>query len=495
MDSLLSTKTSSNPSKSRTTLPSGFENLFQNLKARAISHRHDSFENRADRLKKIEQLILKAREPLKVALAADFGKPYLETDLSEILPTLLELGHAKDNLKSWMSCQKVPTPVRLVGTHSEIRPEPKGVVLIFGPWNYPFSLVINPLIAALAAGNTVVIKPSELCPANSNLLKRLVEEFFDPSEVCVVEGDSTVSQKLLELPFDHIFFTGSERVGKLVYQAAARRLTPVTLELGGKSPVVIDESFSIKTAAERICWGKFINSGQTCIAPDFVCLPQARVPEFINHCLEQIKLLFGETESARSLCPDLSKIINENNLERLKGYLKKLHPATEEILCGGLNHCTENYFPPTLVKTSKWDSSLMIEEIFGPILTIIPYDSKETLVGKLQSLPKPLALYVFSKSQEFQDFFINNVPSGGVCINHVVIHIMNPNLPFGGIGSSGMGAYHGEAGFWTFSHARSVMSQSPWVPSLVDSLKPPYDKKSAKIITDFNIKLGSGIKL
>jgi aldehyde dehydrogenase (NAD+) len=441
--------------------------------ARSRIAKRTALERRA-KLLALREAIQIRRSKLAEALECDFGKSAAEVELSEIFTTLTELNYAIKNVARWMRPKKVWAPLALIGTSGEVRREPKGVVLIIGAWNYPFSLVIVPLLSAVAAGNCAILKPSELCPATSAVIRELVASVFEPDEVTVVEGGTEVTQELLGLRFDHIFFTGSTRIGTLVAQGAARNLIPVTLELGGKSPAILDETADLASAAERIAWGKFLNAGQTCVAPDYVLVPKSSYASFLKVlCAATTRMFPGP----RSTC----KIVTAGHYERLKTLLSAEVAQGSTIELGGSCEDEERRICPTILSGSSFASPLMKEEIFGPILPVIPYEEWEPVSQYLQSQPKALALYVFSHSESFVEKVLAQVPSGGCCINNTVVHLLNPRLPFGGVGQSGTGNYHGEYGFRTFSHERTVVRQR-WGNAL-KPLYPPYSHRVRTLIS------------
>lgn len=448
--------------------------LFLAQRSARIGAARQNLETRRARLVALKRAVQNSRVKLEEALASDFGKSAAEVELSEIFTTLAEIEHAIKYVGRWMRPRKVSAPLALIGTSGEVRYEPKGVVLIIGAWNYPFSLVLVPLIGALAAGNSAILKPSELCPATSRLLKDLIASAFEPDEAAVVEGGPEVTQELLRLPFDHIFFTGSTRVGTLVAEAAAKNLTPVTLELGGKSPAILDETADLAAAAERIAWGKFLNAGQTCVAPDYVLVPRLVYPQFLMALCSATTRMFP---GPRSTC----KIVTEGHYARLKTLLAAELTFGAKVELGGLCDDAERRIAPTVVSGSSFTSPLMKEEIFGPILPVIPYDEWAPTAEYLQSQPRALALYVFSHSEKFIEDTLAQIPSGGSCINNTVIHLLNPRLPFGGTGHSGMGNYHGEYGFKAFTHERTVVRQR-WGNAL-KPLYPPYSLRVRKLIS------------
>jgi aldehyde dehydrogenase (NAD+) len=366
-----------------------------------------------------------------------------------------------------VKARKVSLPLNQLPGSAWVQPEPLGVVLIIGPWNYPFQLMISPLIGAIAAGNCALLKPSELAPATSAVLAQLVQATFDPAHVALVEGGVETAQALLAEKFDHIFFTGGERIGKVVMQAAAQHLTPVTLELGGKSPCIIDTDINLEVAVRRLVWGKFLNAGQTCIAPDYLLVNEAIKPALVEALQQRLQQCYGDQPSQS---PDYSRIVNERQFDRLVGLLNQ-----GQVLAGGEHHRPDRYIAPTLIDQVTWDDPVMQEEIFGPILPILTYRRLEDAIAIIQQRPKPLALYLFSRDRQVQRQVLQNTTAGGVCINDVILQVAVWGLPFGGVGSSGMGAYHGKYSFDTLSHLKSVFKRPFWLD--MDWRYPPYADK------------------
>ena len=454
--------------------------LFRRQRANQAAVKRTSASQRAVKLEKLKEAIVAREKQIYDALYADFRKAPLESEISELVPCLTELKDAIKHVHKWMRPQRVPTPMTLVGTHSAIHYEPKGVVLIIGPWNYPFQLVIAPLIAAIAAGNCVIVKPSELTSHTSKLLVDLLGEVFTEDEVAVVEGDHLETQKLLALPFDHFFFTGSTRVGKIVAEAAARHLASSTLELGGKSPCVIDDSADLASSAKRIVWGKFVNSGQTCIAPDYLMVSEGRQQQLVDELKGAIGELYGATEADRRASPDLCRIINTRNYDRLKKMLDDTVKGGARVELGGESDAGERYISPTVLTNVSPDSAVMAEEIFGPILPILTYKNLDEVAPFITARDKPLALYVFGDNEHNVDSVIANTTAGGTCVNNTLIHFANHNLPFGGVGASGSGNYHGFFGFKAFSHERAVLRQGRL--DIANQLYPPYTPKVKKML-------------
>ncbi len=424
-------------------------------------------ETRKKRLHSLKKAIQGHEESIFKALKEDLGKSSFESYLTESGFILEEIKLVSKKLSCWSRPKKVSTPLNLFPGQSTIRPEPYGVVLIISPWNYPFQLCLSPLIGAIAAGNRVVLKPSEYAPHTTSVIEKIIREVFLPEEVLVSSGGVEKTQELLKYSFDYIFFTGSTEVGKFVMKAAADHLTPLTLELGGKSPCLIDSSAHIDLAAKRCVWGKFLNAGQTCVAPDFVLIPRALQDQFVERVKFYLDSFYG-TNPIES--PDYPRIINERHFDRLMGLL-----MPEKTVLGGENLRSALFLAPTVMKDVEWKDQVMQEEIFGPILPIIPFDHLEETVEKISKLPKPLAFYFFSENRSLIDEIMSKISFGGGCVNDTIIHLANPHLPFGGVGQSGMGSYHGKKSFDTFSHYKSIFHQRTWIDN---SLRyPPYSGK------------------
>lgn len=440
---------------------------------------------RIEKLKKLKNKILEYKEDIHNAIRKDFKKPPTESDLTEIIPCLMELEDAISNLNSWMKPKPVESPLLLLpGANSKVIFEPKGQVLIISPWNYPFLLTIAPLISAISAGNTVMIKPSGNTANTSSIMKKMLSEIFSDEEVAVFEGSSAISTYLLEKRFDHIFFTGSTSVGRVVMQAAARHLTPVTLELGGKSPVVIDKKADLKLSAQKITWGKFINAGQTCVAPDYVLVHKSMESDFIKYAKESIANLYGKNEEEWINNLDFARIINERNHSRLVALVEDAKQKGANVEIGGKFDQNELYISPTIISNVPENCKLRQEEIFGPILPIIAYDHLDSAIEFINNMEKPLALYIFSSSVKTAEKIISQTSAGGTCINDVVVHVGNSNIPFGGVGESGMGNYHGIYGFKTFSHERGIVNQFN-LYNLTKILYPPYKNSNKEVIVNF----------
>jgi aldehyde dehydrogenase (NAD+) len=409
---------------------------------------------RLQNLERLQLMIHKYEREITEALYQDLHKSDFEAYATEIGFVLAEIRHARKHLRSWSKPVRVSTPLTHFGTRSRIYYEPYGVSLILSPWNYPFQLAIAPMVGAMAAGNCVILKPSEFAQHSSALLNHMITETFPKEYICVVEGDVQVGTALLEQKFDYIFFTGSTQVGKRVMEAAAKHLTPVTLELGGKSPCIVHSDANLKLAAKRIAWGKFLNAGQTCIAPDYV-LVQANVKdELIGQLKDAIQQLYGNLSS---VSPEYTHIVNERHFQRLLSYLQD-----GRIVMGGEVDPSKRFLAPTILDQVSWDAPVMQEEIFGPILPVLEYENIQDAIRMIQDRPKPLALYLFSDDSHIQEQIVRHISFGGGCINDTIFHIAQPNLPFGGVGDSGIGAYHGKHGFELFSHKKSVLKHTTW---------------------------------
>jgi aldehyde dehydrogenase (NAD+) len=404
---------------------------------------------RQQSLHRLKLAIQNRQQEILNALAADFGKPAFEGYTTEVGFVLDELTQTLKHLPEWCEPERVPTPLVHQPAESAIHVEPYGVVLIMAPWNYPFQLLIDPLIAAVAAGNCAVLKPSEFTPKTAALISQLITQCFDPGHVAVIEGGVAETQALLDHPFDYIFFTGSTAVGRLVMEKAARHLTPVTLELGGKSPCIVDQGVDLEMSARRIAWGKFLNAGQTCVAPDYLCVPRAEKALWIAALCQWILRFYGPDPAASA---DYPRIVNDSHFERLSHLMQ-----SGRIVSGGQTDARQRYIAPTLIDDVDWDSPLMQEEIFGPLLPVLSYDSLDELIERIAARPKPLALYFFSEHQAHQARILQELSFGGGCLNDTILHLANPHLPFGGVGASGMGACHGKYGFDTFSHRKSIL--------------------------------------
>lgn len=422
-------------------------------------------------LTKLRTLMIEREGKLLDALADDFAKPRTEAWLSELGFTVADIDHTLANLALWARPEKVATPVAFKPGRSEIHRDPLGVVCIIAPWNYPVQLLLVPMVAAIAAGNAVVVKPSELAPVTSGELTSLLQALDDPA-IAVVEGGVAETTALLAERFDHILYTGNSRVARIVMRAAAEHLTPVTLELGGKSPAIVSRKANIDVAARRIAWGKFLNSGQTCIAPDYVLVERPVHDRLVAAIGAQITEFYGADPQQS---PDFARIVNDVHFQRVE---KMLH--TGAVAVGGITDADTRYIAPTVLTGVTRDDPAMGEEIFGPVLPVIAVDSLDEAIEFVNADDKPLALYSFSEDDGENERVLAGATSGGACVNGTLMHISNPHLPFGGVGESGMGAYHGRFGFETFSHQRSVMTRSTRLDPPMTY--PPYTAKKEKLL-------------
>ncbi|CAN7745148.1 aldehyde dehydrogenase [Paenibacillus sp. LjRoot56] len=424
---------------------------------------------RLEALQKLRNAILSHEKELMEALKADLNKSEFEAYSTEIGMELKEIRFTLSNLRSWVKPKKIKTPISHLGSTSSIYAEPYGVALIISPWNYPFQLAIAPLVGAIAAGNCAILKPSELTPKTSEVLGKLIIKIFPEEYISVVQGGVETSQALLDEKFDYIFFTGSVPIGKIIMKSASKNLTPVTLELGGKSPCIVHEDANIKLAAKRIAWGKFMNAGQTCVAPDYLYLHQNIRNKFINHFREAIKDLYGERPLNN---PNYTRIVSKIHFNRLQSFLNN-----GEIIIGGAANEEGLTIEPTVLTNITWDDPVMQDEIFGPILPVLEYSHLSDVSEGIHNHPNPLALYLFSENDNVQQEVLNSISFGGGCINDTVYHMVSPYLPFGGVGSSGIGSYHGKGSFDTFSHQKSVLKQTTLFdipvryPNVKDGLK------------------------
>ncbi len=447
----------------------------------AVARLRASFESgrtrplawRREQLAAIERMLGERRKEFLQALAADLGKPPLEALAMDLLATKNEASLARRKLGAWTRPERVgllPFPGRM-----RIVREPLGVVLIISPWNYPVQLLLAPLASALAAGNCAVLKPSEVTPHVSAVLARFVPEYLDPEAVTLVEGGVEETSALLEQRWDHIFYTGNGAVGRIVLEAAAKHLTPVTLELGGKSPCIVDDDVDVGISARRIAWGKWINAGQTCVAPDYVLVKREREEELVEALAASVREFYGEDPKQSA---DFARIVNARHHRRVSDLLDQGRAAF-----GGDADASECYVAPTVLRDVSLDSDVMKEEIFGPVLPVIPVDSIDEAIAFVNGRDKPLALYVFTRRRDVEEDVLARTSAGGVTVNGTILHLGSPDLPFGGVGPSGMGAYHGRFGFETFSHRKSVLSRGfRFDPKLV---YPPYGKLKTRLLGRF----------
>ena len=425
---------------------------------------------RIAQLNLIKRFTTEQQDAIDAALQADLGKCQLEAWSGEIGYVLSEVDYAIKNIKKWAAKRRVSTPIIAQPGHSYLQPQPLGTVLIMGAWNYPYQLVVTPLIAAIAAGNCAVLKPSELAPATAEIITKLVS-YLDTNAVVAIQGGVEESTAVLRQPFDHILYTGGEAVGKIVMRAAAEHLTPVTLELGGKSPCIVDSSANLEVSVSRIAWCKWMNAGQTCVAPDYVIVEKHYVDTFVSALTAKIKQFYGEDNGASSA--DYARIVNARHWRRIKGYFDG-----QKVAHGG--QCDEDslYIGPSLIVEPKLDSLVMKEEIFGPILPIITVTSIVDAIELINQRPKPLAMYLFTKNSDLESRVLTETTAGSMCINDGMMFMANKKLPFGGVGTSGMGRYSGQSGFDTFSHLKAVMKRSFALD--VDLRYPPYTNDKLK---------------
>jgi aldehyde dehydrogenase (NAD+) len=446
--------------------------IVSRLRATFDAGRTRPIEWRREQLVRVRRLLVENQAMLLEALRADLGKPEREALLTDLGPVLGECDGALRNVRRWSRRQRVSTPLMLQPARSSVVHEPLGVVLIIAPWNFPVQLLLSPLVGALAAGNTVLLKPSEVSAHTSALLAKLIPAYVDPDAVAVVEGGPQETERLLEQRFDHVFYTGNGRVARLILRAAAEHLTPVTLELGGKSPCLIDASADLALAARRIAWGKFMNAGQTCVAPDYVLVPRHLEEPLLAELGRAVRAFYGE-DPRRSR--DYARIVNARHHARLTGLLEGAHVAL-----GGEHDARELYLAPTVLRDVDPAAPAMSDEIFGPILPVLPVDDLDAAFAFVRARPKPLAAYAFGEDAELHARVIEELSAGGLSFNGTVLHVGNPELPFGGVGASGMGAYHGRASFETFSHRKGVYQRSTrFDPSV---LYPPYGAAITRVL-------------
>ena len=413
-----------------------------------------SVEERVRFLKNLKSEIKLNEEDIYEALDLDLKKPRFETFATEIGFLLNEIELFIKKLRSWSKPKGIRSALINFPSKDYIIFEPYGKVLVISPWNYPFQLALLPAMSAFAAGNSVVLKPSEHTPNTSKLIKKIVEKVFPTELMSVIEGDSKTASKLLEKKWDYIFFTGSVKIGEIVAMAAAKNLTPYTLELGGKSPAIINKDIDLKLASKRIVWGKFLNSGQTCVAPDYLVAHKSIKGALIKELIKRIEKTLGKQLEKTE---DFTAIVNEKNFNRLVGLINK-----NNLIYGGKYDKVKRYISPTIIDSPKMDEEIMKDEIFGPILPVLSFEKIEDIDNIITKNPNPLALYVFSKNKKFNEIIINRYPFGGGAINDTIVHLANSRLPFGGIGNSGIGSYHGKASFELFSHKKSVVNRSTW---------------------------------
>jgi aldehyde dehydrogenase (NAD+) len=460
---------------------SSIDQVFGQQQKTARTWRSSTADERIVRIQQLQNWILQHQDEIRKAIYDDFQKPATETDLSEIFPVNSEINHTIKNLKSWMKPKSVSTPLAMLGTKAKILFEPKGTALIIAPWNYPFNLAIAPLVSALAAGCTAILKPSEMTPHTSQLIQKMISEIFPVSEVAVFQGASDVAQDLLRLPFDHIFFTGSPAVGKIVMRAAAENLSSITLELGGKSPAIVDKSADLKDAAEKIVSGKFINCGQTCIAPDYLLVDQETFPQLVQELKKALQKMYNSEEKGIDQSPDMARIVNERHFIRINGYLTDAIEKGAKIEVGGKTDISQRYIEPTILSNVTDQMLVMQEEIFGPILPVQIIQDLDEAISYIDSKPKPLALYYFGKNTDASQKVLKHTSSGNAVINDCVLHFIHSEIPFGGVNNSGIGSAGGHFGFLAFSHQKGILRQRIGFNN-ASLLKPPYTETTKKLI-------------
>lgn len=454
------------------------QEIFERQLPMALKLRTSTAQDRRTKLVRLRDGLLGRREAFYAAFDKDLRKPLVEVNLTEVLPVVDEIRHTLAHLANWMRPRRVSATLTTLGTKAKVLYQPRGRCLIIGPWNYPVNTLLGPLVSAVAAGNTVILKPSEMTPHVNAVIAELIAEVFDPTEVAVVQGGIPTSTHLLALPFDHIFFTGSPAVGKVVMAAAAKHLTSVTLELGGKSPVVVDESADLALAAELIVWGKLINAGQSCVAPDYVLVHTSVKDRFVDLCKATLAKRYGRGAQALAASPDLGRMINSRHAARVGALIDEARAGGACAQSGGNHDAAARYVAPTLLTDVPVEARIRREEIFGPVLPIETFDSLEEAIDRINADPKPLAMYVWSRSQAAIDRLVHATSSGGVCVNHCMQQYAHTGLPFGGVNNSGMGNSHGIYGFKAFSHERAWLKSGAFMS--LKAFFPPYSRKKVR---------------
>ena len=461
------------------------QDVFESHQATALRLRQSSPADRRAKLTRLLAAILERQEAILDAAHRDLGKHPTETNLTEMLPLVGEVKHAIANLKRWMKPLRISPTLAALGTRSRVVYQPKGRCLVISPWNYPLSLALGPVASAVAAGNAVILKPSEFTPHTNRVVTEIIGAVFGRDEVAVVEGDAQVATELLSLSFDHIFFTGSPGVGKKVMAAAANHLASVTLELGGKSPVIVDAGSDLRGAAEHIMWGKLVNAGQTCIAPDYAYVHRDVADEFVELCRSTIARRFGNSDAEIRSSPDFPRMIHRAHAERVARLIDDAVKSGSQVVCGGASDAESRYVAPTLLRNPPANAQISREEIFGPVLPILTFDALDEVIAQINAAPKPLALYVWTRDEHTVQALRTNTSSGSLCVNLCLQQFAQHNLPFGGVNTSGIGNAHGFFGFKAFSHERAVMSAGPL--SALKLLFPPYDAGKRRL-TELLIK-------
>ena len=448
----------------------------QSEPANILRLRNSSYKERIEKIKRIQNFVLSEanHQIIAEALYKDLRKPNEEVIISEITPILLNTKHVLRNLKHWMKVEHVPSPITMVGMSSYIKYESKGTVLLISPWNYPIFLTIYPLIYAIAAGNAVILKPSEISSNTSKVIANMIHTIYEEHEVAVIEGAVEESTELLKLPFNHIHFTGSPKVGKIVMEAASKNLSGVTLELGGKSPVIIDGTGNTQEIAEKIAWGKTLNCGQTCIAPDYILIQKKEIETFISHFKTNVKKFYNANDNGLNNASEYGRIVDEKNFNRVEKLLQDAIKKGAKIEFGGQLKKEEKFMEPTLLTNVNTEMLIMQEEIFGPLLPIITFEKNSDVINFLQKMPSPLAIYIMSGKKKNIQYFLDNTVSGGVGINELMLTPVNPNLPFGGVNNSGIGKSGGKHSFNDFSNPKGVVKKN--FGNTLKLVYPPYKK-------------------
>ncbi|HNC47593.1 MAG TPA: aldehyde dehydrogenase family protein [bacterium] len=456
-----------------------FSELFEAQKKHFQSHIKSSRPDaRIVKLKKIRTWITAHAQDIRDAIYEDFRKPSVEVDLTDIRPVLMEIEHALVHIRSWMASRYVSTPLLFFGTRSKVVYEPKGVCLILAPWNFPFMLSVGPLISAIAAGNCCILKPSEMTPQTSRLIARMIAELFNPNEVCVVEGDHVAAEALLKLPFHHIFFTGSPAIGKKVMHAAAEHLSSVTLELGGKNPVIVDETADIEDTVSKLLWGKFMNGGQSCMAPNYVYVHHTIYTAFCEALVAMYARMFG---TANEPSPDVAGLVSDRHYERITSLIRTTVAQGAKTLAGNHFDAARRYVAPTVLGNVTTDHAVMQDEIFGPILPLLRYTHRDEVIAYINTQERPLNLYIFSTDMAKADAIIAQTTAGSTCINETTLNFAHPDLPFGGVNTRGIGKAHGYYGFLAFSNERGILKQRRGLTTM-KLVYPPYTERVKKIV-------------
>jgi aldehyde dehydrogenase (NAD+) len=455
------------------------ERLFKSHAVTALKLRQSTAAERRDKLARLLKAILERRDAILGAAHRDLGKHPTETNLTELLPLVGEVKHAIANLKRWTKTRRVGPTAATLGTSSRVVYQPKGRCLIISPWNYPLSLALGPLVSAVAAGNTAILKPSEFTPNTNRVVKDIIGAAFPQDEVAVIEGAAQTAIDLLARPFDHIFFTGSPETGKKVMAAAAANLASVTLELGGKSPVIVDASADLRSAAAHIIWGKMVNAGQTCIAPDYVYVHRDVADEFVELCRSTIAERFGGNDAAIKSSLDFPRMIHAQHAQRVAGLIDDAVRCGSQVVCGGASDADARYVAPTLLRKVPANAQIRRQEIFGPVLPILEFSSLDEVIAEINAAPKPLAIYAWTRNERTVESLQTHTSSGSLCVNLCLQQFAQHNLPFGGVNTSGIGNAHGFFGFKAFSHERAVMKAGPL--SALKLLFPPYDARKRRL--------------